>query len=56
MTQEVFDSARQVLKCEDFTGVGPLEWLNHGPRLLKGLDGPMEICRESGQAPPRFIL
>ncbi|MBI4662403.1 MAG: protein kinase [Verrucomicrobia bacterium] len=51
MTRSVLDSARQVLKGEDIEGVGRLEWLNHGPYLLKGLDEPVEICeaREAGQ-------
>ena len=51
MTRSVFDSARQVLKGEDIEGIGALEWLNHGPYLLKGLDEPVEICevREAGQ-------
>lgn len=51
MSRGVFDSARQVLKGEDIEGVGPLEWLNHGPFLLKGLDEAEEICevRETGQ-------
>jgi WD40 repeat protein/serine/threonine protein kinase/class 3 adenylate cyclase len=51
MTRAVFDSARQVLKGEDIQGVGHLEWLNHGPYLLKGLEEPAEICevREQGQ-------
>ena len=51
MTRSVFDSARQVLKGEDIRDVGQLEWLNHGPFLLKGLDEPVEICevREAGQ-------
>jgi WD40 repeat protein/class 3 adenylate cyclase len=51
MTRAVFDSARQVLKGEDIEGVGQLEWLNHGPYLLKGIDEPVEICevREQGQ-------
>src|SRR5205823_13691369 len=31
-----FDSARQVLKGEDITGIGPLLWLNHGTYVLKG--------------------
>ena len=50
MTRAVFDSARQVLKGEDIPGVGQLEWLNHGPYLLKGLDEPVEVCeaREAG--------
>jgi serine/threonine-protein kinase len=54
MTRAVFDSARQVLKGEDIPALGPLEWLNHGPYLLKGLDEPVEICevREAGQEKP----
>lgn len=52
MTRAVFDSARQVLKGEEVQGVGPLEWLNHGPYVLKGLDEPVEICevRQDGQS------
>jgi eukaryotic-like serine/threonine-protein kinase len=51
MTRGVFDNARQVLKGEDIEGVSQLEWLNHGPYLLKGLDEPVEVCevREAGQ-------
>jgi WD40 repeat protein len=47
----VFDSARQVLKGEDIEEVRRLEWLSHGPYLLKGLADPVEICevREAGQ-------
>jgi serine/threonine protein kinase/class 3 adenylate cyclase len=57
MTRAAFDSARQALKGEDIPGVGPLEWLNHGPYVLKGLEDPVEICevREVGypaQGPP----
>ena len=55
MSRGVFDNARQVLKGEDIEGVGQLEWLNHGPYLLKGIEEPVEICevREAGkeQAP-----
>jgi serine/threonine protein kinase/class 3 adenylate cyclase/formylglycine-generating enzyme required for sulfatase activity/cephalosporin-C deacetylase-like acetyl esterase len=52
MTRSVFDSARQVLKGDDIEGVGQLEWLNHGPYLLKGLEEAIEICevREAGQS------
>jgi WD40 repeat protein/class 3 adenylate cyclase len=52
MTRAVFDSARQVLKGEDLSGVGQLEWLNHGLYLLQGLDDAVEICevRRPGQA------
>lgn len=51
MSRGVFDSARQVLKGEDIAGIGALEWLNHGPFLLKGLDEPVEVCevREASQ-------
>jgi serine/threonine protein kinase/class 3 adenylate cyclase/WD40 repeat protein len=57
MSRGVFDSARQVLKGEDIEGVGQLEWLNHGPYLLKGLDEPVEICEvrevsQDVQGPP----
>jgi eukaryotic-like serine/threonine-protein kinase len=57
MTRAVFDSARQVLKGGDIEGVKPLQWLNHGGYLLKGLEEPVEICEvcqlgESGTAPP----
>ena len=57
MTRAVFDSARQVLKGEDIEGIKPLQWLNHGAYLLKGLEEPVEICEviEIGQhttAPP----
>ena len=51
MSRGVFDSARQVLKGEDIEGIGPLEWLNHGAYLLKGIEEPVEVCevREVGQ-------
>jgi class 3 adenylate cyclase/tRNA A-37 threonylcarbamoyl transferase component Bud32 len=57
MTRAVFDSARQVLKGDDIEGIGRLEWLNHGPYLLKGLADPVEICEvrkggEQGGGPP----
>ncbi len=53
-----FDSARQVLKGEEISGIGPLAWLNHGNYSLKGVDEPIEICEvgEQGEAalsPPR---
>jgi WD40 repeat protein/tRNA A-37 threonylcarbamoyl transferase component Bud32 len=52
MGRGVFDSARQVLKGEDLEWIGTLEWLNHGPYLLKGIEEPVEVCevRETGQA------
>ncbi len=50
LSRGVFDSARMVLKGEDLPGLGPLEWLNHGAYLLKGIEGAVEICevREVG--------
>ena len=47
-----FDSARQVLKGEDISGIGPLSWLTHGTYSLKGVDEPIEICEvgEEGEA------
>jgi class 3 adenylate cyclase len=51
MSRGVFDSARQLLKGEDVGGMAPLEWLNHGLYLLKGIEEPVEVCevREAGQ-------
>jgi len=53
MSRAVFDNARQVLKGQDLPGIGELLWLSHGPYLLKGVEGPMEICEagEVGKAP-----
>jgi WD40 repeat protein/class 3 adenylate cyclase/tRNA A-37 threonylcarbamoyl transferase component Bud32 len=52
LSRGVFDNARQVLKGEDIEGIGPLEWLNHGPYLLKWLEEPVEVCevRAAGRA------
>jgi serine/threonine protein kinase/class 3 adenylate cyclase len=44
LTRGAFDSARQVLKGEDIPGVGALEWVSHGPYLLKGIEEPVEVC------------
>lgn len=44
MTRAVFDSARQVLKGQEFEGLKSLSWLNHGPYILKGVEEPLEIC------------
>jgi WD40 repeat protein/serine/threonine protein kinase/class 3 adenylate cyclase len=51
LTRGVFDSARQVLKGEDLSGVGALSWMSHGSYLLKGIDEPVEVCEvgEAGQ-------
>ncbi len=48
LTRSAFDSARQMLKGEDVAGVGPLEWLNHGSYLLKGIEVSSEV-REVGE-------
>lgn len=47
LTRSAFDNARQVLKGRDIRGfsrVHELQWLNHGPYLLKGVEEPLEIC------------
>ncbi len=53
LTRFAFDNARQMLKGEDVAGVGPLEWLNHGSYLLKGIETSLEVCEvgEDGIAP-----
>jgi sigma-B regulation protein RsbU (phosphoserine phosphatase) len=53
LTRSAFDSARQMLKGENLSGVGPLLWLNHGSYLLKGIEAPLEVCEvgEVGIAP-----
>jgi serine/threonine protein kinase/class 3 adenylate cyclase len=53
LTRSAFDSARQMLKGEDVVGVGPIEWLNHGAYLLKGIEASLEVCEvgEVGIAP-----
>ncbi|MBI4662030.1 MAG: HEAT repeat domain-containing protein [Verrucomicrobia bacterium] len=47
MTRSAFDNARQVLKGQEIQGsnrLQGLQWLNHGPYLLKGVEEPLEIC------------
>lgn len=44
LSRAAFDNARQALKGSELEGLGELEWLNHGPYLLKGWDEPVEIC------------
>jgi serine/threonine-protein kinase len=44
LTRLAFDAARQALRGQDLGATGPLEWLNHGPYLLKGVDEPLEIA------------
>jgi serine/threonine protein kinase/class 3 adenylate cyclase len=44
LTRAVFDNARQALRGEDLEGFKDLQWLNHGPYLLKGIEEPIEIC------------
>lgn len=53
MTRAVFDNARQVLKGQGNEGIGRLEWLSHGPYVLKGIEEPVEICEvsEAGTKP-----
>jgi class 3 adenylate cyclase len=52
MTRFPFDSARQVLKNEELAGIDSLAWLNHGQYLMKGIEGPLEVCEvgETGKA------
>jgi serine/threonine-protein kinase len=49
LSRAVFDSARQALKGEELHGLNELQWLDHGPYLLKGIDEPVDIC-EVGEA------
>jgi WD40 repeat protein/serine/threonine protein kinase/class 3 adenylate cyclase len=44
LTRAVFDSARQALKGEELQGLHELQWLDHGPYVLKGIDEPIDIC------------
>jgi len=44
MTRFAFDSARQALKGEELSGIGPLVWMNHGRYRLKGVEDPIELC------------
>jgi len=44
MTRFAFDSARQVLRGEEFDGSQPLVWMNHGRYRLKGVEDPVEVC------------
>jgi WD40 repeat protein/class 3 adenylate cyclase/tRNA A-37 threonylcarbamoyl transferase component Bud32 len=41
MSRFAFDAARPMLRGDEF---GALQWLNHGPYLLKGIEEPIEIC------------
>jgi WD40 repeat protein/class 3 adenylate cyclase len=52
LTRTAFDSARQILKGGELAGLGPLEWLNHGPYAMKGVEDTVEVCEagESGLA------
>jgi len=53
MTRFAFDSARQVLKGQELEELNELQWFNHGPYLLKGVEEPLEICevRVGGTGP-----
>lgn len=44
MTRVVFDNARQVLRRQEFKGLGELSWLNHGAYAMKGIEDPVEVC------------
>jgi WD40 repeat protein/serine/threonine protein kinase/class 3 adenylate cyclase len=44
LTRATFDSARQALKGEELGGLNQLQWLDHGPYLLKGIEEPADIC------------
>jgi WD40 repeat protein/serine/threonine protein kinase/class 3 adenylate cyclase len=44
LTRAAFDSARQMLRGEDFDGLAPLAWLNHGAYSMKGVEDPVEVC------------
>ena len=44
MSRAAFDSARQVLKRGEWASQWQLQWLNHGPYRLDGLDESVEIC------------
>jgi serine/threonine protein kinase/class 3 adenylate cyclase/dienelactone hydrolase len=44
LTRAVFDSARQALKGEELQGLNELQWLDHGPYVLKGNEEPVDIC------------
>lgn len=48
LTRAVFDSARQALKGEELHGLNELQWLDHGPYVLKGIEEPVDIC-EAGE-------
>ncbi len=59
LTRFAFDSARAMLKGTEIEGLNapgaaiPLQWLNHGTYLLKGIDEPVEVCevRVGGEGP-----
>src|SRR5215831_17350892 len=44
LTRVVFDSARQALKGEELLGLNEVQWLDHGPYVLKGIEEPVDIC------------
>src|SRR5205085_12205521 len=52
VTSFVFDNALKLVKGEDIGDLGALSWLNHGSFLMKGVEGPLEICEvgEIGEA------
>lgn len=52
-SRPVFDNARQFLRDGE-TGLGPLSWSSKGPRVLKGVVDPVEVCevKIGGEADP----
>jgi serine/threonine protein kinase/class 3 adenylate cyclase len=44
LTSAVFDTARQAIKGEELPGLKELQWLNHGPYVLKGIEEEVTIC------------
>jgi WD40 repeat protein/class 3 adenylate cyclase/tRNA A-37 threonylcarbamoyl transferase component Bud32 len=49
MSRFAFDAARPMLRGDEF---GALQWLNHGPYLLKGIEEPIEICEVRAAGAP----
>jgi class 3 adenylate cyclase/tRNA A-37 threonylcarbamoyl transferase component Bud32/tetratricopeptide (TPR) repeat protein len=52
LTRFAFDESRRSLSFGALEGVDLLSWLNHGPYVLKGVEGPIDICEvgELGKA------
>src|SRR5262249_4149277 len=43
MSRLAFDTARQMLRGPG-NDTGELQWLNHGPYMMKGIEEPIEVC------------